>query len=172
MSKSTINPMVVAKHSESIEKAQNGLAYIVGNTNTTGLTLPVGQFVYVKEHSTIAEGLRVVTSSIAADANITTNNTQACSGGGLNALNDKLPKVGYKNITISAGSAASETVLFDTAFPTGTSYVVLITQSDQYAYADLFFGSTDRSVNGFKLNGSSSRSASITLQVMWAAIPF
>jgi hypothetical protein len=48
---------------------------------------------------------------------------------------------------------------------------VLITQSDQYAYADLFFGSTDRSVNGFKLNGSSSRTASITLQVMWAAIP-
>lgn len=87
-------------------------------------------------------------------------------------LNDKMPKAGYKNITIPAGGSQAETVLFDTAFPAGTSYAVLITQSDQYAYADLFFGSTDRTVNGFKLNGSSSRSASITLQVMWAAIPF
>ena len=172
MGKSTINPAVVARHTESIEKVQNGLAYIVGDTNTTGAALHIGQFVYVKGHATIAEGLRTVTAGIAANGSITTNNTDACSDGGLNALNSRRPKAGYKNITIPAGGSQSLTVLFDTAFPADTSYAVVITQADQYAYVDLFFGSTNRSVNGFKLNGSSSRTASITLEVMWAAIPF
>lgn len=146
-------------------------AYIVGDTNTTGAALSIGQFVYVKGHATIAEGLRTVTAGIASDGSITTNNTDACPEGGLNALNSRRPKSGYKNITIPAGGSQAETVLFDTAYPAGTSYSVQITQADQYAYADLYFGSTDRSVNGFKLTGSSNRSASITLQVMWAAIP-
>ena len=71
---------------DSLSAEQNGLAYIVGNTNTTGGTLAVGQFVYVKGHSTIAEGLRKVTSSISNGGSITTNNTEACSEGGLNSL--------------------------------------------------------------------------------------
>ena len=79
----------VGSNSTAIAKVQNGLAYIVGNTNTTGGTLAVGQFVYVKGHSTIAEGLRTVTASISANGNITTSNTSACSEGGLNALNSK-----------------------------------------------------------------------------------
>ena len=74
---------------DSLSAEQNGLAYIVGNTNTTGGTLAVGQFVYVKGHSTIPEGLRKVTSSISANGSITTSNTDACSEGGLNALNSK-----------------------------------------------------------------------------------
>lgn len=75
---------------DSLSAEQNGLAYIVGNTNTTGGTLAVGQFVYVKGHSTIAEGLRKVTASISANGSITTSNTDACSEGGLNALNSKI----------------------------------------------------------------------------------
>lgn len=82
---------------DSLSAEQNGLAYIVGNTNTTGGTLAVGQFVYVKGHSTIAEGLRKVTSSISANGSITTSNTDACSEGGLNALNSKIAK--YKTLT-------------------------------------------------------------------------
>ena len=80
----------VGANSQAIAKVQNGLAYIVGNTNTTGGTLAVGQFVYVKGHSTIAEGLRTVTASISANGNITTSNTSACSEGGLNALNSNI----------------------------------------------------------------------------------
>ena len=78
------------KTNDSLSAEQNGLAYIVGNTNTTGGTLVVGQFVYVKGHSTIAEGLRKVTASISANASITTSNTDACSEGGLNALNSNI----------------------------------------------------------------------------------
>ena len=80
----------VSDNSEAIAKLQNGLAYIVGNTNTTGSTLSVGQFVYVKGHSTIAEGLRKVTADISANGSITTSNTSTCPEGGFNALNGRL----------------------------------------------------------------------------------
>ena len=80
----------VTSQNQAIANVQNGLAYIVGNTNTTGSTLAVGQFVYVKGHSTIAEGLYKVTASISANGSITTSNTTAVSGGGLNELNSKL----------------------------------------------------------------------------------
>lgn len=83
----------VSGNTAAIANVQNGLAYIVGNTNTTGGTLAVGQFVYVKGHSTISEGLRKVTASISANASITTSNTDACSEGGLNALNSKIAKI-------------------------------------------------------------------------------
>ena len=92
----------VDAHDQAIAKVQNGLAYIVGNTNTTGSTLSTGQFVYVKGHSTIAEGLRTVTASISANGDITTNNTSACSEGGLNALNSK-----FKIVTGTTGSSAN-----------------------------------------------------------------
>lgn len=89
----------VGANSTAIAKVQNGLAYIVGNSNTTGGTLAVGQFVYVKGHSTITEGLRTVTASISANGNITTSNTAACSDGGLNALNGKFSTIEDKKIT-------------------------------------------------------------------------
>jgi len=83
----------IVENAQAIVKVQNGLAYIVGNTNTTGGTLAVGQFVYVKNHSTIAEGVRRVTASISANGDITTSNTSACPEGGLNALNSEMAVV-------------------------------------------------------------------------------
>lgn len=82
----------------SLAKAQSGLAYIVGNTNTTGGTLPSGTYVYVKGHSSISEGLRVTTASISNNGNITTNNTSAVSGGGLNAIRKTFEKSGFDYI--------------------------------------------------------------------------
>ena len=79
-------------HSDAIANLQSGLAYIVGNTNATGVSLAVGQYVYVKGHSTIPEGLRKVkgSSAIGNGGSITTNNTEAVSEGGLNALNSNI----------------------------------------------------------------------------------
>ena len=97
----------VGANSTAIAKVQNGLSYIVGNTNATGGTLEVGQFVYVKGHSTIAEGLRTVTASISANGNITTSNTSACSDGGLNALNSKIANM-TNVLSVTNSSALSE----------------------------------------------------------------
>ena len=96
---------------EAVANVQNGLAYIVGNTNTTGGMLSIGQFVYVKGHSTIAEGLRHVTADIGAGGNITTNNTSACSGGGFNALNNQISHIetnGYYTSSETTWDAAIE----------------------------------------------------------------
>ena len=96
---------------DSLSAEQNGLAYIVGNTNTTGGTLAVGQFVYVKGHSTIAEGLRKVTASISANASITTSNTDACSEGGLNALNSNIMSINSAELLTGDNLTDLETAL-------------------------------------------------------------
>ena len=114
------------KTNDSLSAGQNGLAYIVGNTNTTGGTLAVGQFVYVKGHSTISEGLRKVTASISANGSITTSNTDACSEGGLNALNSKITNIGTVEIisfTTQNVSSESETVLGTKSLQAGTYLV-------------------------------------------------
>lgn len=104
----------VTENSQDIAKVQNGLAYIVGDTNTTGETLAVGQFVYVKGHSTIDDGLRAVTASISADGNITTSNTSACSDGGLNALNSNIVLIRSKT-TGSQSVASKGTTVYTSA---------------------------------------------------------
>ena len=83
---------VINEQSQAIAKTQNGLAYIVGDTNTTGSVLAIGQFVYVKGHATIAEGLRTVTASIAVNGSITTSNTSSCDDGGLNVLGGRVAR--------------------------------------------------------------------------------
>ena len=100
----------VTSQNEAIANNEGAMAYIVGNTNTTGSALAVGQFVYVKGHSTIAEGLYRVTASISANGSITTSNTSACSGGGLNALNANIANI---EVPIS-GSYANQSA-FETA---------------------------------------------------------
>ena len=124
---------------DSLSAEQNGLAYIVGNTNTTGGTLAVGQFVYVKGHSTIAEGLRKVTASISANGSITTSNTDACSEGGLNALNGKTGTEAHGTLTFSAnGKNASVTI----QVPNATDYSWTAMQNSTAlgdSYSDIFF---------------------------------
>lgn len=96
----------------SLSNTQSSLAYIVGNTNTTGGTLSVGTYVYVKGHNTINEGLRKVTASIANNGNITTSNTTTCTGGGINdaynSLNSKI--TGYTLLLAEGKTTGWQTV--------------------------------------------------------------
>ena len=112
----------LSHQSQQIANAQNGLAYIVGNTNTTGSILANGAFVYVKGHSTIAEGLRKVTASISVNGSITTNNTEACTEGGLNALNSNISGFKFKNITPDASGAYE----INFAYSSLTAYAMLV----------------------------------------------
>ena len=120
---------------DSLSAEQNGLAYIVGNTNTTGGTLAVGQFVYVKGHSTIPEGLRKVTSSISANGSITTSNTDACSEGGLNALNGKIATVEVLTDTFPNSVGATQ-LAYPTGFDAINTYVLsLMVRHDSVWYS-------------------------------------
>ena len=120
----------ITSQNEAIANNEGAMAYIVGNTNTTGATLAVDQFVYVKGHSTIAEGLRKVTASISANGNITTSNTSACSEGGLNALNSvKLNRYGYtipQSKGVKIGYDANTPVIISVQRPNAYARLILV----------------------------------------------
>jgi hypothetical protein len=126
------NEQKIASNSDAIANLQNGLAYIVGNTNATGVSLAVGQYVYVKGHSTIPEGLRKVkgSSAIANGDSITTNNTEACSEGGLNALNSIITTVNDKVNTLKAYKYYTSTMVNISAY--GSSSNLYTAPSDGY----------------------------------------
>lgn len=58
---------------------------IVANGNTH-VAIAKGQFVFVKNHSTLAMGLYTANSAISANATLSSSNLTADSSGGLNAL--------------------------------------------------------------------------------------
>ena len=72
----------------AVNGIQDGLA-IVANGNTH-VAITAGQFVYVRNHGTLTEGLYVASTNIAANATLSTSNLTADSAGGLNALNSKI----------------------------------------------------------------------------------
>ena len=72
----------------AVNGIQDGLA-IVANGNTH-VAITSGQFVYVRNHSTLTEGLYVASTNIAANATLRSSNLTADAAGGLNALNSKL----------------------------------------------------------------------------------
>ena len=79
----------------TISALDNGLA-IVSNNNTHG-AITAGQYVYVRNHGSLAEGMYTANSNIAANAALSSSNLTAVTGGGLNdlagdisALNSKL----------------------------------------------------------------------------------
>jgi len=79
---------------------QDGLAIVA--TGDTHAAITSGQYVYVKNHSTLLDGLYVATANIAANASLTTSNLTADSNGGLNALSDQIENIHGVNRTIYA----------------------------------------------------------------------
>ena len=68
----------------AVNGIQDGLA-IVANGNTH-VAITSGQFVYVRNHGTLTEGLYVASTNIAANATLSTSNLTADSAGGLNTV--------------------------------------------------------------------------------------
>ena len=52
-----------------------------------------GQFVYVRGHSTLDDGLYVASSNISANGALSSSNLDADTSGGLNALNTKIANI-------------------------------------------------------------------------------
>lgn len=72
---------------DSLDATQGSMAIIaVGDTHNA---ITAGQYVYVRGHSTLAEGLYTATSNIAANSALTSSNVTA-AGGALNALNSNI----------------------------------------------------------------------------------
>ena len=83
---SAISSLTTAVNSNaaSIDCIEDAIA-IVTNNNTHA-AISNGQFVYVKNHGTLAEGLYKATANIAANAALSSSNLTADASGGLNAM--------------------------------------------------------------------------------------
>ena len=68
-----------------IDNLQDALA-IIANGNTHA-AIGAGQYVYVRGHATLAEGMYKAPSAISENAALSSGNLTAVTGGGLNALN-------------------------------------------------------------------------------------
>lgn len=78
-------------NADAIAKDEEGIAYRLGNTNTTGATLAVGTYVYVTGNTNgVSNGMYKVTTAIAANGSLTTSNLGSVPGGVANSLNSKL----------------------------------------------------------------------------------
>lgn len=71
-------------HANTLSAMESGIA-ILANGNTHA-AISSGDFVYVKNHGTLAEGMYIATAAIAANGTLSTSNLSSASSGGLNAL--------------------------------------------------------------------------------------
>lgn len=84
----------VNSNAASIDGIEDAIA-IVANNNTHG-AISSGQFVYVKNHGTLTEGLYKASTNIAANAALSSSNLVADSDGGLNALTSDIATLNSK----------------------------------------------------------------------------
>ena len=115
-----------------LSEAQTGLPAvessiaIVANGNTAPQNIPANYYVYVKNHSTLAEGLyyNKSGSTIASGTTLTSTNLGAVSNGGLNALKSAVTKQAV-TITPNTGITIANQALYKIAgFILGTFTIV------------------------------------------------
>ena len=99
---------------------EDGLA-IVSNGNTHP-AITSGQFVYIRNHSTLTEGLYRATSNIAANGSLTSSNVVADSNGGLNTLYEQIGKVPVIDESYYFTSAGSKSY----TLPNSVTYLLII----------------------------------------------
>lgn len=102
----------LASANQAIANLQDGLA-IVANGNTHA-AITSGQFVYVKNHSTLADGLYKATAAIATDGALSTSNLTAVPSGGMNDLKGQVDALNsnLSNMDFPKKSTGSYTALF------------------------------------------------------------
>ena len=90
-----------------LDAAANGIedALAIVATGNTHAAITSGQFVYVRNHSTLTEGLYVASSNIAANATLSSSNLAADSKGGLNALSEQIALYDFGNSTIDINTS-------------------------------------------------------------------
>lgn len=99
-----------------INSLADGLAII--SNNNTHAAITAGQFVYVRGHGSLSDGLYVATANIAANGTLSGSNLTADTAGGLNALNSKINLIGTEYV--SSGTSGAEAGTREITCPAGT----------------------------------------------------
>ena len=123
----------VSAQNNTINAIEDGLAIIA--TGNVHPAIANGQFVYVKGHSSLAEGLYRATASIGTNATLSTSNLTADGSGGLNALkgevdslNSNLAKMQagqVTGITLTGNAQTEVTVTLKNSFSGGNDYIAV-----------------------------------------------
>ena len=89
-----VSPKAVEEINEKIELTQDGIAIVAdGDTHAA---IGDGQFVYVRNHGTLAEGMYRATTAIGENVALTTSNLAVDNAGGLNALKSDVDTLSSK----------------------------------------------------------------------------
>ena len=91
----------VTQLTEGVNNTQDGLA-IVANGNTHP-QIASGQYVYVKNHESLADGLYKASTAISTNDPLSTSNLTADDSGGLNDLKDSVDSLSEKIGTVPSG---------------------------------------------------------------------
>ena len=119
----------VSAQNNTINAIEDGLAIIA--TGNVHPAIANGQFVFVKGHSSLAEGLYRATASIGTNATLSTSNLTADGSGGLNALKGEVDSlnsnlgVSYGGTEVASSCASGEyTEAVTATIPAGVYVVV------------------------------------------------
>lgn len=161
----TADVHVINQNMDKIDGATGGVMgslAIIANGNIHA-AIASGQYVYVRGHSTLAEGLYTAKAAIAVNDTLSLSNLAAVSNGGLNALLGKIPEqlihIGTEtDYPLSAAHTEYPMgitliyTLSSTSYPYGTGTVVTI-RSAAARCVQFSFGNTS---NSYKLRTADS----------------
>lgn len=163
-------------HQDISGKANAGAIAIVAEGNTHE-AIAKGQYVYIKNHGTLADGLYTASSAVAANGTLSSSNTSAVSSGGLNELNSKTVKytdsgqIYLNNLTWSESSQgkyyAALTVPEEV---TGTIIGVNINYWASWKVDDIiiaYISSTGTGVSVVSNKNSFASNARIGVRILW-----
>ena len=136
-----------------LDGLRDGLGILAdGNTHAA---VTSGQFVYVKNHQTLPEGLYQATTNIAANGTLSTSNLTADPKGGLNTLSEQIGTLNSKTNALQSGklncikkstsSGNTFTITFDTS---GISVYAIVYGRFGYSSGVLSFAIISHSSSG------------------------
>lgn len=106
----------------SITALENAIA-IMANGDTHA-AIAAWQYVYVRNHGTLSEGLYQANSNIAQNGTLSSSNLTSVSGGGMNALSNKMNGLGAQQ-DLSANVAAASGVTINNFYMTRVNNIII-----------------------------------------------
>ena len=92
---------------DKVDTALNGLGkgFAVISNNNTHAALSAGQYVYIRNHGSLSEGLYTANSALAANATLTSSNVTAVSGGlggAVSSLSNRITSQSLSNVDLNS----------------------------------------------------------------------
>lgn len=171
---------VAQKINSEIATVADGIAIVAEGDVHAAITK--GQFVYVRNHSTLAQGVYKATAAIGTNAALSTSNLTLDNAGGLNDLQAQITSLNSKlarflggetgSISLPANSNyTSDVILFGKTFlhtPTVIASVRGTFNPNEVSHVIV----SDASTTGFKFRVRNLYSSELTVKVAWMAYDY